>query len=628
MNLRQKLAGFSFLQVAVIAAILLAAYAQDAQQKILQAYVDKARAVVMSTEASREEMAKKWEQGVITVEMLQEWAKAGEIDKVVGAVPVVTAFEMAMRKAPEGGYEFRVPKFQPRNSDNEPDPYEAQVLRRFEEENLDEYYAVDESINAIRFFRPIRLTKECMLCHGDPATSSELWGNDEGLDPTGVRMENWKVGEVHGAFEIIQSLDEADAELRQTLWQAAGLVLVLGLAGMGLFLLLVSRSISRPLSRVMHATSQIARGEMVVEDLGVTSNDEIGELAQVVQDLVTYTRQISAAADQLAQGDLAVDIRARSDNDLLSNSFQAMATSLREVFVHLNEQATALNHTSDELSNVASQTVGHVGAATSNATSVAAASEQMSVNMSSVAEAAGQSSGNLTTVATSTEEMTATISDIARSAEHARQVAGAAVETVDNAARRVDDLGEAAQRIGRVVEVIVDIADQTKLLALNATIEAASAGDAGKGFAVVAHEVKELAKQTADATSEIRSSIVAIQETTSGAVAEIGQIGGIIGEVNENVSSIAAAVEEQAVTTRGIAQNVSEAASAVTSVTENVNEAATASGSIAQEISAVDRETGQVSGAMDEVSEQARILAGMGAQLREIVGRFRLMRRD
>jgi len=224
--------------------------------------------------------------------------------------------------------------------------------------------------------------------------------------------------------------------------------------------------------------------------------------------------------------------------------------------------------------------------------------------------------------------MTATISDIARSAEHARQVAGAAVETVDNAARRVDDLGEAAQRIGRVVEVIVDIADQTKLLALNATIEAASAGDAGKGFAVVAHEVKELAKQTADATSEIRSSIVAIQETTSGAVAEIGQIGGIIGEVNENVSSIAAAVEEQAVTTRGIAQNVSEAASAVTSVTENVNEAATASGSIAQEISAVDRETGQVSGAMDEVSEQARILAGMGAQLREIVGRFRLMRRD
>jgi methyl-accepting chemotaxis protein len=56
----------------------------------------------------------------------------------------------------------------------------------------------------VRYFRPIRLTDECLLCHGDPQTSKANWGNDKGLDPTGVRMEGWKVGEVHGAFEIVQ----------------------------------------------------------------------------------------------------------------------------------------------------------------------------------------------------------------------------------------------------------------------------------------------------------------------------------------------------------------------------------------------------------------------------------------
>ena len=626
MNLRQKLVGFSFLQVSLIGAVLLVAYAQDAQQRIRQATIDKARDIVVATESSREDMAKKWEQGVITIELLQGWARDGDIDRVIAAVPVVTALQQVMSNSSEGGYEFRVPKFQPRNPENEPDAYEAAVLRRLSTGELEEYYDLDESINSIRYFRPIRLTQECMLCHGDPATSREVWGNDEGRDPTGTRMENWKVGEVHGAFEIIQSLDGADAELRQTLWRAAGIIGALGLGSLALFFVLISRSINRPLDEVMRATRQVALGQMAAAEVSVTSNDEIGQLADTVRDMVTYTREISAAADRLAQGDLTGDVESRSPDDVLSQSFQRLIISLREVFGHLGKQADSLGEASDQLLGVATQTVGHVEAATTNVTSVAAAAEQMSVNMTSVSQAASESTGNITTVATATEEMTATITDISRSAQHARQVAESAVDTVGNAAHRVDELGKAAHRIGRVVEVIVDIADQTKLLALNATIEAASAGDAGKGFAVVANEVKELAKQTADATEEIRASILAIQETTSGTVSEIGEIGGVIGEVNENVGSIAAAVEEQAVTTRGIAQNVSAAAGAVVSVTENVSEAATASASIASEITSVENETGQVSVAMEGVNDQAQALARMGTQLRDIVGRYKLKR--
>jgi methyl-accepting chemotaxis protein len=121
------------------------------------------------------------------------------------------------------------------------------------------------------------------------------------------------------------------------------------------------------------------------------------------------------------------------------------------------------------------------------------------------AAAMEESATNVTMVTTSSEEMSATIGEIAQNAEKARTISDQAVSKATDTSGQMDGLGRAAQGIGKVVETITEISEQVNLLALNATIEAARAGEAGKGFAVVANEIKELAKQTSEATLEIKA---------------------------------------------------------------------------------------------------------------------------
>ena len=173
----------------------------------------------------------------------------------------------------------------------------------------------------------------------------------------------------------------------------------------------------------------------------------------------------------------------------------------------------------------------------------------------------------------------------------------------------MDRLGQAGIDIGEVLKVINAVAQQTKLLAINAAIEAARAGAAGKGFAVVAHEVKELANETAKATLQISDKIEAIRTGTHAAVAVIGDISGIIGQMHDISTMIASAVEEQTATTREIARNVTEAAIGESHVTENITSVAQAA-----------RVT---SGGAKTTQDAAGELAGMAAELQKIVGVFK-----
>jgi methyl-accepting chemotaxis protein len=226
-------------------------------------------------------------------------------------------------------------------------------------------------------------------------------------------------------------------------------------------------------------------------------------------------------------------------------------------------------------------------------------------------------------VAASVEEMNQTIREIARNAEKSAAVAGQAATLVEVSNEKISTLGNSANEIGRVIEVIQDIAEQTNLLALNATIEAARAGEAGKGFAVVATEVKELAKQTAAATDDIRSRIEAIQASTTDAVESIREISEVINNVNEVSRTIASAVEEQSITTRQISDNVSTTANAAETVARGVSETAVASREITENITKVDSVLLQTAEGADESRNAGIRLSELASEMTEMIGKFR-----
>ena len=217
------------------------------------------------------------------------------------------------------------------------------------------------------------------------------------------------------------------------------------------------------------------------------------------------------------------------------------------------------------------------GALTAAAGQLTTVSELTGASATRGSESASQSlvassrvSDSLQLLSRAVDEMTLSIQEIAFNATEAASVAGTAVGVAGHARSTVESLGASTGEIGEVIGAIRGIAQQTNLLALNATIEAARAGDAGKGFAVVANEVKELARETAAATSEITAKIDAIQQGTTAAVQAIAEIGEIIHTIDRSQSTIAAAVEEQTATTKHIADNVGGAATAADGMTHEI----------------------------------------------------------
>ncbi|PPQ19335.1 methyl-accepting chemotaxis protein [Bradyrhizobium sp. AC87j1] len=327
-------------------------------------------------------------------------------------------------------------------------------------------------------------------------------------------------------------------------------------------IVIIARSVARPLAAITATIKQVADG---TEDVVVPHSDradEIGALAraiQVFQDAMGRNRNL---ASQVSQGSAAREERARH----IEQSVEEFRGAIGAIMRGLSDNASTMRETAQTITRVTADANSRAGTA---------------------ANATEQASHNVTAVAGAAEELSASVVEIGR---QVRQSAGAVEQTgqrTEKSISEIESLAAATQRIDGVLNLIQAIAEQTNLLALNATIEAARAGDAGRGFAVVAHEVKALAGQTAKATAEISENVSMIQASTRNAVEAVREIGGAVREINEVTSAIAGAIGQQDAATREISSNAQSAAQGnetlvanITSLRDAIGETDTAASSV------------------------------------------------
>jgi len=352
-------------------------------------------------------------------------------------------------------------------------------------------------------------------------------------------------GEPVAVVELVKDISTFVDSETSTRWYLIGATSAVVLAAI-LIALFVARTMSKPIDRLRLAMGRLSAGDVEAEIPGRERKDELGAMA----DAVAVFKESMIEADRLRAGQetdrLAAERTRRQLMTGLADSFEA---TVRGVIGAVSTSAGEMRENARTLSATAEET------------------QRQSLAVSSAAE---QTSVNVQTVATAAEELSASIAEIARQTADASRIAGEVAEDGRRTDKIVSGLSESVQRIGDVIGLINSIAAQTNLLALNATIEAARAGDAGKGFAVVASEVKELAKQTAQATEDIQSQVNAIQQDTGKAVDAIRGIFSRVEVLTGITTSLSGAVEEQGAATQEIARSVNQAAEGTQDVSQTI----------------------------------------------------------
>ena len=331
-------------------------------------------------------------------------------------------------------------------------------------------------------------------------------------------------------------------------------------------------------------------------------------------------------AEALGTGDFTVEAPPVSEDELgqTVSAIREMAENIKHLAGDIKENSELVSGSSEELIQMARELISNSGNLNEKVTSLASASEQLNVNMKDSSDRVGHSSDNLSELNRTINDLQSTVQGIASNTAKAKQLTDDSVEKVETASTSISALSTAAREINMVIDMIVEIAEQTKLLALNATIEAARAGEAGKGFAVVANEVKELAKQTNSATENIQKRITAMQDTTKQTVLDIESISGSIREVSTIVHSISAEVDHQNEATNGFASKVTETHQAMQDISMGVSEIADVTRAIVEDISTVHRESSQVDSTGHQLSGKADQLVSVSERLKKGLTHFKL----
>lgn len=372
----------------------------------------------------------------------------------------------------------------------------------------------------------------------------------------------------------------------------------------GLFLavgtcLTFARQIMNPIARLEAHASELAKGNLSLEDLPVNSSDEIGTLTHAFNVMSGNIRQMishmAKTAEQVAASSEELTANAQQSADASVH----VAETVGEVSIGMSTQLEDINGAKKSVDRVYTDISAMAGKA------------HVVTDTSGQTAAAAQKGGKLM--------------------ESAVERMGHIEQSVISSADVVRKLGENSQQIGQIVEAISAIAEQTNLLALNAAIEAARAGEHGRGFAVVAEEVRKLAAESQTSAEQIKDRIVSIQRDTAEAVASM-QAG------TDEVKSGTAAIREVGVHFSDILRMVNGIKSQMDEINTSVETVSAGAGDIVGAVDSIDTisrntatntqtilaATEQQSASNEEIAAASQALANLATDMQDAIGQFKL----
>lgn len=572
-----KVVAINMTIVTLLSVTFLIYFAQLEKQKLIERKIEYSRQLLLISESIRDDSLKKWENDIYSTEQIIQIAQtnspAVSKELIISMIPVASAWNVIEAKAQEGGFRFKAPAFNPRNpARNSPDEYERQVLDKFKSNpTLSEYSIVDETNQEIRYFRPVKIVKQCELCHGAPNTSQTIWGNANGQDILGYPMENLHSGDLRGAFEIITPFSVAFTELKQTLYYAITFLcitlFIIGTSGY----LAISKIITSPLTDLALNLQSISSGDGNLRARLTASGKS--EFAWVAASFNAFVKKIATTVEEISE---TSDKLANASNNL------ATITEATQQGVERQLQETTL------VANAMKQMTSTVQEVARNAVKASEAAETANIEASTGKSIVNQAVDGINGLASE----------------------------VENAAIVIHALENDNNSIGQVLSVIQGIAEQTNLLALNAAIEAARAGEQGRGFAVVADEVRTLASRTQNSTLEIQQTIEKLQGRAKQAVS-----------VMENGRIRAASSVDQAASAGVSISAISERIDMINDMNNQIVTAAEQQSIVAEEIN---RNISNISHVSEETAAGAKNTANachellaLANQLRATVGSFK-----